>query len=116
MGWMKNKAVAIVLLVVAIAVIGFMVKKQATPLQTKLTLKCAEKACGAVSHDVLLSVDAQFPVQCPKCKKISAKKAEQYFNTKTKKVVYICEGDTPSPDMIPGGDPSAAAKPAEKKP
>jgi Zn finger protein HypA/HybF involved in hydrogenase expression len=98
MGWMKNKAVAVVLLVVAVGVLGYVYKSQVAPEMVKFTLKAKD---GTVCENVMLSATTQFPTECPKCKK-SSKSAAPYWDSKANKVVFATDEDKLEPYMTPG--------------
>lgn len=101
MGWMKNKAVAVVLLVVAVGILGYVYKSQMTPETVQFTLKAKD---GTVCEGVALSAATVFPVDCPKCKK-SSKPALKYFDTKAKKVVFMTEDEPVASHLVPGEGP-----------
>lgn len=98
MGFMKNKAVAVVLLVVAVAVLGYVYKSQMAPATNQFILKAQD---GTVCEGISLSATTQFPVKCPKCQKES-KAAAKYWDSKANKVVFISEGDKVEAYMTPG--------------
>lgn len=98
MGWMKNKAVAVVLLVVAVGVLGYVYKSQMAPEMVEFSLKAKD---GTICENITLAATTQFPIECPKCKK-SSKVAVKYWDNKAKKVVFMTEDDKVEPYMTPG--------------
>lgn len=98
MAWMKNKAVAVVLLVVAVAVLGYVYKSQMAPETAQFILKAKD---GTVCEGISLSATTQFPVKCPKCQKES-KVGIKYWDSKANKVVVMTEDDKVEGYMTPG--------------
>jgi phage FluMu protein Com len=98
MGWMKNKGVAVVLIIVAVAILGFMYKTQVMPKSVEFDLKAKD---GTVCEKVVLPENTQFPVDCPKCKK-SSQPAFKYWDNKAKKVIFMTKQDKVEAYMTPG--------------
>ena len=85
MGWMRNKAVAIVLAIVAIAAVGYAFKDQISPPKVTVNVRFEDKTVAAVC----IPADAKFPLVIGKKKAVAI--VNKYRSPKTKKVIYLTE-------------------------
>jgi hypothetical protein len=105
---MKNPKVAVVLAIIAVAVLGFggfKFFKWYQGEEVEYVLKC--KDSGEI-FTMKLPSNTAFPYENPKTKTKSLYKADRYYDTVTKKNVYmIVEFEEIPPTMRPGGEDSA---------
>jgi hypothetical protein len=97
MGWMKNKGVAVALLVVAVAILGFVYKTQFMPESIAFDLKAKD---GTVFEKVLLPANTQFPIEYQGKKDCQV--AKRYWDNKAQKMVFLTGTDAIEAHMVPG--------------
>lgn len=88
---LKNKALAVILPILAIALIGWVVVKYAMPQPVEMVVKCTE--CKKGFENAKAYVDGPWPMHCPECKQKSAVKANIYHDAKTKTLYYLTDED-----------------------
>lgn len=112
---MRNPKVAVVLAIIAVAVLGFggfKFFKWYQGEEVECVLKCKES--GEI-FTMKLPSNTAFPYENPKTKAKTLYKADRYFDTVTKKNVYmISEFEEIGANLQPGGE--ADAKVAPDKP
>jgi len=107
MGWMKNKSVAVVMVIVAIAALGYLYKTQLMPKSVAFDLKAKD---GTIFEKVLLSADTKFPIEWQGKKECQP--VTKYWDAKAKKVVFLTKDEPVGMELVPGD--GTATKPKEK--
>jgi len=85
----KNKALAVILPILAIVLIGFVVVKYVMPQPVEMSIKCTE--CNKTFENAKVLADAAWPVACPECKQKAAVKATIYHDANTKAILYLTD-------------------------
>ncbi|NUM34922.1 MAG: hypothetical protein HUU50_10285 [Candidatus Brocadiae bacterium] len=90
---LKNKALAVVLPILAIALIGFIVMNYVMPAKVDLTVKCSNSDCKKEVEAFKAAPGGPWPMACPECKQKTLVRAEVYNDGKKEYILTDEEKD-----------------------
>ncbi len=89
----KNKALAVILPIVAIALIAWVVMTYVMPAKVDLTVKCTNTECKKEFEALKVVAAGPWPSVCPECKQKTLVRAEIYNDGKKEYILTDEEKD-----------------------